>query len=246
MLPSLLTVTSSCARYRTMQDRGDVWPSVTTPTSLLPDFGSLAEGLLSGRLIATDFGWRPVETLAPGDMVLTFDHGMRRLESVRAAPVGPDPRTGSMARALHVPKDAIGNRRAITLLPSQLVLLDCPYAEAHFGDPFMLVPAAYLEGYKGIKRSRLAPGVKSYMLAFACEEIIHADGSALLSCHATERSAQLAQPIAYPRLTSAQAQAFQHWVQAQAVGTGYMPRIAPVDGAFRAAGQGQVERTLLH
>ena len=246
MLPSLLTVTSSCARYRTMQDRGEVWPSATTPAALLPDFGSLAEGLLSGRLVATDFGWRPVETLVPGDMVLTFDRGMRRLESVLAAPVGPDPRTGSMARALHVPKDAIGNRHAITLLPSQLVLLDCPYAEANFGDSFMLVAAAYLEGYKGIRRSRLAPGVQSYMLAFAREEIIHADGSALLSCHATTRRTQLTNPIAYPRLTSAQATDFRHWVQTQAVGADQMPRMAQVDGVFRAALQGQVGRNLLH
>lgn len=214
MLPSLLTVTSSCAQYRTMQDRGNVWPGPETPGALLPDFGSLAEGLLPGRRVATDTGWRGVETLAPGDMVLTFDHGMRQVQNILATPVGPDPRTGHMARALHVPKGAIGNRRDITLLPGQLVLLECDYAEAHFGNPFMLVPAAYLDGYKGITRTRLAPAVTSYMLAFNCEEIVHADGSALLSCHAADRSARPARPHAYPRLSAAQAPAFRDWARA--------------------------------
>lgn len=216
MLPSLHTVTSSCARYRTIQDRSDVWPGAMTPGALLPDFGGLAEGLLPGRLIATQKGWRKVETLVPGDMVLTFDHGMRPLRTVLATPIEPDPRGTGMARALHVPKGAIGNRRAITLLPSQLVLLDCAYAEARFGDPFMLVPAACLEGYKGIARIRLASGLKSYMLAFSCAEIVHADGSALLSCHAAERTARCAQPKGYPVLSPGQTQEFKHWVRMHA------------------------------
>lgn len=231
MLTSLLTVTSSCAQYRTIQDRGDVWPGARAPGALLPDHGSLAEGLLPGRRVATDTGWRAVETLAPGDMVLTFDHGMRRVDKILATPVGPDPRTGHMARALHVPKAAIGNRRDITLLPGQLVLLDCDYAETHFGDPFMLVPAAYLDGYKGIRRVALAPGETSYMLAFAREEIIHADGSALLACHATGRSARPMPPQAYPRLTSTQAQAFRHWVRARDGMAFGAPRARPLEGA---------------
>jgi len=215
MLPSLLTVTSSGARYRTFHDRSNVWPSAQTPGALLPDFGSIVEGLLPGRMIATETGWRPVETLVAGDMVLTFDHGMRRLESVLTNPVGPDPRTGGKARALHVPRDAIGNRRAMTLLPSQLVLLDCPYAQIYFGAQFMLVHAACLEGYKGISRIGLKQGVQSYMLAFAREEIIHADGSALLSCHATDRAPRAPRHRTYPRLTAEQARAFQHWVKVQ-------------------------------
>lgn len=214
MLHSLQPVHGFSARYCTIQDRGDVWPTAAMTDALLPDFGGLDEGLLPGRQIATDQGWRPVETLAAGDLVLTFEHGLRRLEHVGTAHVGTASQQGRVS-ALHVPAGAIGNRRGITLLPAQLVLLDCDFAEARFGDPFILVPAAYLEGYKGITATKLTPGLTSYMLGFANREIIHADGSALLSCYAVERSAQPAQPSLFPRLSQAQVSEFRQWVQNQ-------------------------------
>ena len=115
-------------------------------------------------------------------------------------PVRPGPETGSMAAASRAQGSSSAKSRAITLLPSQLVLLDCPYAEAHFGDPFMLVAAAHLEGYKGIRRSLLAPGVQSYMLAFArerdhpcgwlCLAVMPCDGTA----KATDQSHRLPAP----------------------------------------------------
>ena len=215
MFTSLQSVASSRAQYCTMYDRGDVWPSTAASEHVLHDFGGLAEGLLPGRLIATDSGWRPVETLKAGAMVLTFDHGMRRLERISTATVAPGANGAAAQHVMHVPKGAIGNRRDIDLLPDQLVLVDCAFGEAQFGDPFILVPAGLLDGYKGIARRWVTNIMTSYMLGFAAEEIVHTDGSALLSCFSVTRSARASQPCRYPRVTPTQAAHFRHWVRMQ-------------------------------
>lgn len=213
MFTSLDTVPGSRARYCTPQDRGDIWFTTTCSDYALPDFGGLAEGLLEGRQVATDTGWRGVETLKPGDMVLTFDNGMQKLVDCVATPVSADPRFAGASWCVSVPKGAIGNRRDITLLPSQLVLLECDYAATRFGDPFILVQAASLEGYRGISRDLLPVMAQSHMLSFRTEQIIHTDGSALLWCHGTRNATRTQNPLPYRRLTKTQAEAFIWWIR---------------------------------
>lgn len=211
MFPSLQSVTSSSAGFCTIHDRGDYAASAISSDQILPDFGTLAEGLLEGRRVATQAGWRPVETLKPGDMVLTFGSGMKPLAGCIANRIGSDPRTGQASWGLAVPKGVLGNRRGMTLLPNQLVLLDCAYGESRYGDPFVLVPAVFLDGYKGICRVPLDSDRLSYMLAFDEEEIVHTDGSALLACHkarpGTGRSR--GHGLSYPRVTWAESAAFR-------------------------------------
>lgn len=203
------SVNGSRANVCTFFDRGDVWPSAATSSHRLPDFSTLSEGLLGDRLVATDSGWRRVDTLQSGDRVLTFDNGMRRLESCLESLVQHDPRTGQAAWGLSIPKGALGNRREITLLPDQRVLFDCDYGQRHYGDSFILVPASLLEGYKGIKRTALPEGLRSYMLGFATEEIVHSDGSALLACYATRKPKNTASAAHYPCVTWAEGAAFR-------------------------------------
>jgi hypothetical protein len=214
MFTSLNPVSCARARFCTPHDRGDIWFTITSSEHALPEYGSLAEGLLDGRQVATDSGWRAVETLKPGDMVLTFDNGMQKLVDRISAPVAPDPRTSSLSmRCVSVPRGAIGNRRDITLLPSQLVLLECDYAAARFGDPFILVQAGALVGYRGITRGLLPTKMKSHMLAFKEEQIIHTDGSALLWCHATQHPTRTGARLPYRRLTNIQVDAFLSWIK---------------------------------
>lgn len=213
MFTSLNPVHGSRARFCTPHDRGDIWLATACSDYALPDFGSLAEGLLDGRQVATDTGWRGVETLKPGDMVLTFDNGMQKLVDCVAQPVSADPRLGGAAWCVSVPRGAIGNRRDITLLPSQLVLLECDYAAARFGDPFILVQAASLEGYRGITRDLLPVMVQSHMLSFSSEQIIHTDGSALLWCHGARNALHTTAPLPYRRLTKTQVDAFLMWIR---------------------------------
>lgn len=205
MFHSLSTVYRSSARFCTVHDRGDVWQTAVSSDHPLPDFGTLSEGLLAGSLVATETGWRTVETLAPGDGVLTFDNGIRKLVDCVVAPVDHSGQCSGAAWGLTVPKDTLGNRAAMTLLPSQLVLMDCDYATRHYGDPFILVPAGLLEGYRGIERTCLAQGLQTHMLAFDDAEIVHANGSALLACHATRKGLTRN----YPCVTWPEAEAFR-------------------------------------
>ena len=143
----------------------------------------LAEGLPATTLIATGQGWVVAADLRPGDRIVTFDNGLQRLRAVgagqlRIAP--PDlPRS---ACPLRVPAGALGNRRALTLLPGQSVLIDSDAAEALYGDPFALVPAGALDGWRGIARVEPAAEVEVVFLEFDGEEIVYAEGMALIHC----------------------------------------------------------------
>ncbi|WP_164736707.1 Hint domain-containing protein [Pararhodobacter zhoushanensis] len=168
-------------------DRGNVWSeheaAHRVPTQSWHETGALAEGLIAGTLVATELGWQPVEDLQVGDRVVTFDNGMRPLQSVRvstlwtaaaAAPTGLWP--------LHLPAGALGNRTAMLLLADQPVLIESDAGEDLFGDAFTLVPAGALEGYKGVTRTAPAREVTIVTLEFADDEVVYANGTLLVQC----------------------------------------------------------------
>ena len=82
-----------------------------------------SNGLTEGTLIATAMGWRPVEAIAPGDLVLTFDRGLQPVRDVKRAIawLTPGPLPHAMC-PLSVPPGALGNAEAMTLLPEQAVM----------------------------------------------------------------------------------------------------------------------------
>lgn len=169
-----------------MSDRSDVWPNDVASTPAVPgmnDFDSIAEGMIAGTLVATDMGWQPVEDLQAGDRVVTFDNGMRPLRSVGISTLWTAASQAPRAVwPLLVPERALGNRTALTLLPEQAVLIESDQAESMFGDPFTLVTAASLEGYKGISRVPPSREMKVVTLQFADEEVVYANGTTLVHC----------------------------------------------------------------
>ena len=120
----------------------------------------LASGLITGTVVATAAGWRPVEAIVRGDLVLTFDRGM---QPVRAVIRGIHwDRDGDCPRSLWplgVPAGALGNQQAMTLLPEQCVMVESDTAEVMFGDPFALSNAGDLVGLRGIERVEPAVGL---------------------------------------------------------------------------------------
>lgn len=166
--------------------RGDVWPNEDLDTPTVPgmsDFDAIAEGMIAGTLVATDMGWQPVEDLQAGDRVVTFDNGMRPLKAVGISTLWTAANQAPRAVwPLLVPERALGNRTALTLLPEQAVLIESDEAEAMFGDPFTLVSAASLEGYKGITRVPPSREMKIVTLQFAEEEVVYANGTTLVHC----------------------------------------------------------------
>ncbi|WP_333828354.1 Hint domain-containing protein [Pararhodobacter sp.] len=149
----------------------------------MSDHDVIAEGMIAGTLVATDLGWQPVEDLQAGDRVVTFDNGMRPLKAVGVSTLWTAANQAPRAVwPLLVPERALGNRTALTLLPEQAVLIESDEAEAMFGDPFTLVTAASLEGYKGITRVPPSREMKIVTLQFAEEEVVYANGTTLVHC----------------------------------------------------------------
>lgn len=167
-----------------------IWGSDLAPEGLgafhriNPQSGSgPTEGIVAGTRIATKLGWCPVEAIAPGDRVMTFDHGMCPVLAVKHAALwvgqGHCPRN---LMPLAVPTGALGNGSPMLLLPEQKLVVESDLAEAVFGDPFALIPAAALAGYRGIDRITPHQKVEVVIVHFAGDEVVYANGAGLIHC----------------------------------------------------------------
>ena len=140
-------------------------------------------GLLAGTRVATAMGWRAVEALAPGDMVLTFDNGLQPLVDVRRETFWvADMMTPAAYASVMVPAGALGNSEELELLPDQGVLIESDAACDVHGDPFAVMAAKLLVGYRGITRVAPRAQVEVITLVFAAEQVIYAEGGALIHC----------------------------------------------------------------
>lgn len=142
-------------------------------------------GFAGGALIATGRGWRPVESIAPGDQVLTFDRDLQPVRAVRRGHLwcGARPCPAPL-RPLCAPVGTLGNAAPLTLLPEQNVLVESDMAERLYGDPFVLLPARLLAGARGIGRVLPAAPIEVIALHFERDEIVFANGGALVFCPA--------------------------------------------------------------
>ncbi|WP_415921668.1 Hint domain-containing protein [Tateyamaria sp. SN6-1] len=142
----------------------------------------VSRGLMAGTRIGTAMGWRAVEALAPGDMVLTFDRGLQPLLEVRRETLWmSDAAMGDTALVL-VPAGAMGNTVDVTLLPDQGVLIESEAACDANGDPFAVLKAKALDGFRGITRTAPFPQMEVITLVFATDEVVYAEGGILLHC----------------------------------------------------------------
>ncbi|MCL4188974.1 MAG: Hint domain-containing protein [Rhodobacteraceae bacterium] len=110
-----------------------------------------AGGIVAGSLVATEAGWRPVETLQPGARVATFGGGLRAVTRVmrQQLPAG--------AALVHVPGGCLSACADLALLPDQPVLLATGSAERVMEEAHAFVWARALVGRFGI--GRLHPGL---------------------------------------------------------------------------------------
>lgn len=157
-----------------MTDRSGAWNGVEQVSTT---------GLVAGTKVATPTGWRSVEGVIEGDKVLTFDGGMQTVVAVkrRVLWAGGRPCPDHMWPML-VPAGALGNREDMWMAPEQHVLLESDTAEQVFGDAFALIPAAALEGFRGIQRAFPHDKVDVIELVFAQDEVVFANSGALFFC----------------------------------------------------------------
>ncbi|WP_432816721.1 Hint domain-containing protein [Sulfitobacter sp. JB4-11] len=145
--------------------------------------GLQTHGLMAGTRVASNLGWRAIEALAVGDQVLTFDNGMQEIVEIRRKVFFLDaPETDRAVWPMLVPVGAMGNREALTLLADQGVLIESDAASDRHGDPFAIVPAHTLDGVRGITRTAPARQIELIAVYFATDEVIYAEGGALIHC----------------------------------------------------------------
>ena len=143
--------------------------------------GIVTQGILAGTRIASNLGWRSVEAIAPGDKVLTFDSGMQPVVEVRREVLWIG---GTSVPEQHwpvqVPTGALNNKVDLTVMPDQGVLVESDVADEALQDPFVVIQARQLVGLRKIARSAPSAQAEVITLVFADEQIVYAEGGALL------------------------------------------------------------------
>lgn len=130
-----------------------------------------AMGVFPATEVATPEGWRPAGDLAAGDAILTVGRGAQGIVEVCA---------GSPGTILHLPTGALGNRVAMDLPAGQGLLLEAELAEDLGEEPFAVIPALSLSGWRGVVQREAAD--KSVRLILPQPGLIYAGPGLLLAC----------------------------------------------------------------
>jgi len=134
-----------------------------------------------GTLIDTPAGPRRIETLVPGDLVLTRDHGPQPLRWIgKTRLTAADLRAAPHHRPVRISAGALGDGlplRPLTLSPQHRLLISGWRAELLFGEVEVLVPALALVGDRAARVTDLPEGVVYLHLLFDHHEVISAEGA---------------------------------------------------------------------
>lgn len=135
----------------------------------------------AGTLIETLHGPRPVEEIAAGDLVLTFDHGPRPVIWSRQKTI---PLDNQMRRKRNAPvriqRGALGTgmpARDLIVSPHHRMLVASKIASRLFGTTEVLIPAKKLVGLPGVDRLKGLPDVTYCHLFLGTHEIVRAEGA---------------------------------------------------------------------
>lgn len=147
--------------------------------SLTRSGSSLARGLYASTPIQTAFGWRPLASLAPGDLVMTMDEGLKPIASIHTE-------FRPALWSVRLPDDAFGNSAAVMLPPGQSVLIRTDYALPFSGDDLALVPATALEGWRDIAPHVPASTEPILQLCLDRSAILYAGPGLLIGCEGAD------------------------------------------------------------
>lgn len=134
--------------------------------------GEVVACFVAGARIETDRGPVPVEQIAPGDRVLTLDHGLQVVRWVGRRRVVS---AGALA-AVQIPAGAFGDHGALRVSPQHRLYLAGWRAELHCGLPEVLVKAIHLVRAGRLRQEAAGQAVDYCHLLFDRHEIICAEG----------------------------------------------------------------------
>ena len=166
--------------FSNLIDSGDI--TYTTPESgtvtlsdgTVVNFSNIENVFIcftAGARIATPHGARAIESLAPGDMVLTRDHGPQPLRWIGSSTIAG---TGPAAPIRFAPY-SFGNPRPFFVSPQHRMLYIGSDATLYFAQPEVMVPAKHLVNGRTICPVERRT-VSYYHLMFDRHEVVSADG----------------------------------------------------------------------
>ena len=134
-----------------------------------------------GTMILTDQGERAVETLRPGDRVMTRDHGWQAIRWIGSRRVdGSLLRAFPKMRPVRIGAGTLGPdlpRRDLYVSQQHRILVGSRIAERIFGQPEVLVAARFLTGIPGIAVDESDDGLDYFHLLFNRHEIVISEGA---------------------------------------------------------------------
>ena len=124
-------------------------------------------------------GWTRVEDPAPGDLVLTADHGAQPLQWVGSGAVAAD----ADQAPIRIATGVLGNIAELAVSPRHLVLLEGPLCEVLFGEAEVLAAARDLLSLPGVTQDPVGGRVGYHHLLLDRHHILSAEGAGAESLH---------------------------------------------------------------
>lgn len=146
------------------------------------DAGNLASPpcFTPGTMILTARGYRPVESLGPGDLVQTSDAGLQPLRWVGSVTLtGADLRHRPEFQPVRIRAHAFGRdcpARDLLVSPQHRVLLRGWRAELYHGETEVLAAAVHLVDGRQVLRAPAANGIRYLHIMCDSHQIIRAEG----------------------------------------------------------------------
>ncbi|MEM6312202.1 MAG: Hint domain-containing protein [Pseudomonadota bacterium] len=131
-----------------------------------------------GTLVATDKGERPIETLQPGDRVVTRDNGFQEIRWIGSRALKRSAGMRALLRPVHIKAHAFGDglpERDIVLSPNHRLLWQCSDMLLFSGHSEVFAAAKSLVGQRGVTRASVREVTYVHLL-FDRHEVILADG----------------------------------------------------------------------
>lgn len=132
-----------------------------------------------GTLLATPEGDRPVETLAPGDLLMTADNGPQTICWIgRSEHAWPG--TDDKHKPIQIKEGALGNgvpSRDLSVSPQHRVLMAGPQVLKMFGTPEVLALAKGMTGLPGIRVMKGKKAVSYISVLMDRHEVLIAEGA---------------------------------------------------------------------
>jgi hypothetical protein len=129
---------------------------------------------VAGTLIETPTGAVSVETLAPGDLVATMDHGAQPLRWIGTRVVEAK---GNMA-PIRIAAGTFGAHELLLVSPQHRILIRDEYAELLFGEKEVLVAAKDLINDLTVRRDTSMPEVEYVHILFDRHQVVFSEGLA--------------------------------------------------------------------